>query len=246
MANRQRAEARRKAAAKAARQDGGLNDRRWITISIVSAVVVVLVVGGIFWFNRDSGSSGTNSASSSTVAVDGGLPTSQPVKVTGTPLAPYDSAVNPDPAVGKDVPVLEGKNFQGTPIVIDKSKGATMVVFLAHWCPHCNKEVPRLLDWKHSGQVPPGLNVVAVATAVSKTSVNYPPAQWFANKGWDWPVLVDESKGDGQAGVAADAYGATGWPYIVIFGADGKVKARVSGEIGIAELQKIVDAALKA
>jgi thiol-disulfide isomerase/thioredoxin len=215
----------------------------WIAV----AVVLVLGIGGVVWaVNRGSTSSTNGSTTTSVNSTLTGLPASQPVKVTGTALPAFDSAQNPDPAVGKDAPVLEGKNFVGDPIVIDKSKGATMVVFLAHWCPHCNKEVPRLLDWKHSGQVPPGLNVVGVATAVSKTSVNYPPAQWFANKGWDWPVLVDESKGDGQAGVAADAYGATGWPYIVIFGADGKVKARVSGEIGIAELQKIVDAALKA
>jgi len=242
MANRQRAEARRKAAEKAARQEGGGSKTfMWIAV----AVVVVLGIGGIVWaVNRDSGTSSSN-ASTTTGALSS-LPDSQPVKVTGTPLAPYDSTQNPDPAVGKDAPVLEGKNFAGDPIVIDKSKGATMVVFLAHWCPHCNKEVPRLLDWKHSGQVPAGLNVVGVATAVSKTSVNYPPAQWFSDKGWEWPVMADQSKGDGAAGVAADAYGATGWPYFVIFGADGKVKVRVSGEVQISELQKIVDAALKA
>ncbi len=59
-----------------------------------------------------------------------------------------------------------------------------------------------------------------------------------------WPVLVDESQGDGAAGVAATAYGATGWPYFVIVGADGKVKVRVSGEIEVNDLQQIVDDAL--
>ncbi|MEI8240195.1 MAG: TlpA disulfide reductase family protein [Actinomycetota bacterium] len=244
MANRQRAEARRKAADKASRQEGGgSKSGMWIAIG----VVLVLGIGGIVWATSSSSSGPTGSGSTTTAAGDtGGLPASLPVKVTGTVLAPYDSKVNPDPAVGTAVPVLEGKNFQGAPIVIDKSKGATMVVFLAHWCTHCNAEVPRLLAWKHSGQVPAGLNVVGVATAVAKTAVNYPPAQWFANKGWEWPVMVDESKGDGAAGVGADAYGATGWPYFVIFGADGKVKVRISGEVQISELQKIVDAALKA
>jgi uncharacterized protein involved in copper resistance len=104
--------------------------------------------------------------------------------------------------------------------------------------------VPRLLDWKNSGAVPADLRVIGVATAVAKTQVNYPPAQWFSNKGWAWPVLVDESEGEGTAGKVAKAFGATGWPYFVIVGTDGKVKVRVSGEIEVGELQKVVDAAL--
>jgi thiol-disulfide isomerase/thioredoxin len=246
MANRQRAEARRKAAAKAGRPEGEGGSKAFLWIAV--AIVLVLGVGGIVWAATRSDDS---PASSATTLAPGsttpGVPDSQPVKVTGTKLDPYDAAKKPDPAVGKDAPVLEGKNFQGEPITVDaKKNGATMLVFLAHWCPHCNREVPRLNDWKHSGQVPPDLDVIGVATAVSPTSVNYPPGQWFSSKGWEWPVLVDQSKGDGAAGVGADAYGATGWPYIVIVGADGKVKVRVSGEIEISELQKIVDAAMKA
>jgi predicted DsbA family dithiol-disulfide isomerase len=57
-------------------------------------------------------------------------------------------------------------------------------------------------------------------------------------------VLVDEAQGDGAAGKAAQAYGATGWPYFVIVGADGKVKVRVSGEVEVADLEKIVAEAL--
>jgi len=85
-----------------------------------------------------------------------------------------------------------------------------------------------------------------VATAVSENAANYPPAVWFSNKGWPWPVIVDEAQGDGAAGTAAVAYGASGWPYFVIVGADGKVKARVSGEVEASELQTIVAAALAA
>jgi hypothetical protein len=88
--------------------------------------------------------------------------------------------------------------------------------------------------------------VIGVATAVSASSPNYPPGEWFSNKGWSWPVMVDESLGDGVAGIAASAYGASGWPYFVIVGADGLVKARVSGEVSVADLQVIVDDALAA
>ncbi len=250
MANRQRAEARRKAQAKAARRgqnvEGGEGGSAGITINVWVMIVVVLalVTGGVIW----AASSGDDKGASDTTLVDDGasdIPDSQPVTVDGEALSPYDAAVSPDPALGSAAPLLNGLDFQGDAIVVDPSaSGPYMIVFLAHWCPHCNAEVPRLLDWKGSGAVPTELNVLGVATAVSSSATNYPPAEWFSNRGWSWPVLVDEAQGDGEAGKAAVAYGATGWPFFVLVGADGLVKARVSGEIEVSELQIIVDDAL--
>jgi thiol-disulfide isomerase/thioredoxin len=244
MANRQRAEARRKAAEKSARGEGG--GRTWMWLAI--AVVVVLGIGGIVWATSGSDSNGSSDpANTSQTDGTGGssLPTSQPVIVTGESLPTFTSGGASDPAIGLAAPTLDGLNFNGQPVVANAEKnGAYMLVFLAHWCPHCNAEVPRLLAWKHSGAVPADLDVIGVATAVSPTSPNYPPADWFSNKGWEWPVMVDESTGDGAAGKAANAYGASGWPYFVIVGADGKVKTRVSGEVEVSELQTIVENAL--
>lgn len=255
MANRKRAEARRKAQAKAARRgqsvDGGEGGSAGITINIwvIILVVVALVTGGVIWAatSGDDESANTPSTDSNGSQVDDttvAIPDSQPVTVTGESLIPYDVANSPDPSLGATAPLLSGLDFQGDAITVDPANGPYMVVFLAHWCPHCNAEVPRLLDWKGSGAVPAELNVLGVATAVSSSSVNYPPSEWFSNKGWSWPVLVDESQGNGEAGKAAQAYGATGWPYFVIVGADGLVKARVSGEVSVADLQVIVDDAL--
>jgi thiol-disulfide isomerase/thioredoxin len=242
MANRQRAEARRKAAAKASRQEGTGSSKLVLWVAV--GVVLVLGVGGIVWaVNRDTSTPASNAT---TTSVGSGVPDSQPVVIKGTRLVDFNDKVNPDPAVGVVAPTVDGKNYAGDPVSINPSNGPYMVVFLAHWCPHCNAEIPRLLAWKHSGAVPAELNVIGVGTAVSKASINYPPAEWFSNKGWDWPVMADESQGDGNAGKAAAAFGATAWPYFVIVGADGKVKVRVSGEVQISELQKIVDAALKA
>ena len=241
MANRQRAEARRKAAAKAANGGSGSKTWMWVTIGVL---VVVAVVGVVI---ATSGGDDSPAASDTTAAQGGGLddlPISQPVTVTGDPLPAYSPDAGADEAIGLTAPTLDGLNFNSQPIKVDAADGAYMLVFLAHWCPHCNAEVPRLLDWKNSGAVPADLRVIGVATAVSETAVNFPPAEWFSNKGWAWPVLVDEAQGDGAAGKAAQAYGATGWPYFVIVGADGKVKVRVSGEVEPSDLQKIVDEAL--
>ena len=244
MANRQRAEARRKAAAKAANGGSGSKTWMWVTIAVVVVAAVIGVVVATTGGDDAPASNGTTETTSGGGLAD--LPTSQPVTVTGDPLPAFDSSANPDPAVSTKAPILDGQNFNGQPIKVDAADGAYMLVFLAHWCPHCNAEVPRLISWKNSGAVPADLRVIGVATAVDSGSVNFPPAQWFSDKGWPWPVMVDESNGNGAAGKAATAYGATGWPYFVIVGADGKVKVRVSGEVEISDLQKIVDAALAA
>lgn len=253
MANRQRAEARRKAQAKAARRgqsvEGGEGGSAGFTINVwvIIVVVLALVTGGVIWAaTKGDDKTATNGSGSSQVDdTSSAIPVSQPVTITGEQLFPFDSAQSPDPSVGAPAPLLSGLDFQGDAVTIDPAaKGPYMIVFLAHWCPHCNAEVPRLLDWKASGAVPAGLNVLGVATAVSASAPNYPPGEWFSNKGWSWPVMVDESQGDGAAGKAAAAYGATGWPYFVIVGADGLVKARVSGEVSVADLQVIVDDAL--
>ena len=256
MANRQRAEARRKAAekaAKAARREGAASadspssGMSRNTMWGIIAVLALVAVGGIVWASVGGGGD-ASSTDGSTVTTDAlsGLPDSQPVTITGDALPKFESGGGADPAAGLAAPLVEGLNFNGEKIALDSKDGAYMVVFLAHWCPHCNAEVPRLIKWKNSGAVPADLRVIGVATAVAKTQVNYPPAKWFSDKGWPWPVMVDESGGEGTAGKVAQTFGASGWPYFVIVGADGKVKVRVSGEIEPAELQKVVDAALAA
>ena len=185
----------------------------------------------------------TDADTETTEFVAQGLPASQPVTVTGEPLVPYAPG-GADPAVGTLAPTLQGLDFRGETVNVTPQDGPYMLVFLAHWCPHCNAEIPVLIDWRNSGDVPTELNVIGVATAVAEGGENYPPSRWFSDKGWPWPVLVDESQGEGAAGKAAEAFGASGWPYFVIVGADGLVKARVSGQIETAELQSIVDAAL--
>jgi thiol-disulfide isomerase/thioredoxin len=114
-----------------------------------------------------------------------------------------------------------------------------MVVFLAHWCPHCNREIPRLLGWKASGAIPPDLNIIGVSTGVAADRDNYPPSQWIKTMNWAWPIMADSTKQD-----AARAYGLFGYPTFVIVGADGKVKVRYSGEIEVPDLTTLVTKAL--
>ena len=154
--------------------EGGEGGSAGITINVwvIIVVVLALVTGGVIWA-ASSGDDKTTSSDTAGTGVDlTNLPVSQPISVVGDALSPYDVAQSPDPSVGLVAPLISGLDFQGDAIAVDPSaNGPYMIVFLAHWCPHCNAEVPRLLDWKGSGAVPTELNVIGVATADRKSVV---------------------------------------------------------------------------
>ena len=204
-----------------------------VVLAIVIAFVIAIVAGG----SKDSGSSDTTKAPSSDGSVSAGE--NQPVEVVGEALEALPESCN-DSTIGLMAPTLNGYAFDGSNLSVTPGDGNPyMVVFLAHWCPHCNDEVPRLIEWKESGAVPADLQVIAVSTGVASDRPNYPPSQWVVNKAWPWPVMADSEAMD-----AARAYGVSGYPFFVIVGADGKVKARASGELGTDRINQIVTAAL--
>ncbi len=82
-----------------------------------------------------------------------------------------------------------------------------LVVFVAHWCPHCQREVPLLVNWMSSGQKPANLDVVAVSTANDLSDVNSPASDWLKRENWPTPVMADSSDN-----TAANAYGLPGVP----------------------------------
>ncbi|MEP6299655.1 MAG: hypothetical protein ABJ382_20225, partial [Ilumatobacter sp.] len=93
-----------------------------------------------------TGNSSTGSVADATddavQAEPAALQQSGPIAVDGAPLVPFEST-NGDPAIGVAAPVVTGQSFDGSEIVIGApTENPTMIVFLAHWCPHCNDEVP--------------------------------------------------------------------------------------------------------
>jgi thiol-disulfide isomerase/thioredoxin len=162
------------------------------------------------------------------------------VSVTGQPLPAFTEEVRTgavDPAVSQPVPVLSGTDYQGDAITIDPATdGPTMIVLLAHWCPHCNAEIPVLNDWRDSGEIPDGLDIVGVSTGVRADAPNYPPDQWLVDKDWQWPVLADDADGTAMA-----AYGGTSYPTMVLVDGNGEVFHRLSGEVPIETLAPLVD-----
>lgn len=210
--------------------------------TILYVVLVVVGIAGAVALGTSGGSSETTT--NTVVTVPGGVQPAeyQKVSATGGLLAPLPES-GADTEVGKSVAVLKGYDLQGRPISIDPAgEGkATLVVFLAHWCQFCNREIPVLNKWRESGEVPTGLRVVGVTTGSKADQANWPPSKWLTAMKWPFEVMADS-----EAQEAARAYGVGGYPFMAFVGANGKITARTSGEVPVEQLQIYANAAVAA
>jgi thiol-disulfide isomerase/thioredoxin len=167
-----------------------------------------------------------------TIGADDDQQTTSAARVTVTGQALPAFAEGDDPAVGLSAPSLGGEDFGGNPVTIGDDGRPKALIFLAHWCPHCQREVPLIQDWLDAQGGPQGVDLYSVATSIDPSLPNYPPDAWLEREGWTVPVLVDDA-GDG----AATAYGLSAFPYFVFVDAEGNVVARASGELTIDQLE---------
>lgn len=149
-----------------------------------------------------------------------------PAQVIGNPLPRFDPAESPDPAIGTAPPIMSASAFDGSTLQLNPVDGTPrMIGFFAHWCPHCQREIPTVVEWMENSRPTSDLEVVAVSTAVDEGSPNFPPSDWFAREGFAGTLVRDNGES-----VLASAYGLSGFPYWVVTDADGKVVLRTSGE----------------
>jgi thiol-disulfide isomerase/thioredoxin len=197
-----------------------------IVVAVVAAIAVALTSGG-----------------GDQARTEPGVEQTRPVTVEGDALPPYETGPS-DEAVGQQGATMDGATFDGTTVLINPGGGEkyTMLVFAAHWCPHCQKEIPVIADWMASGQQPANLDVYAVSTGVRNdlmnSANNWPPSTWFDAVGWPaGTVLADSGPAQADAGdevnAAGTAYGVTGYPMVIMVGPDGSVIERHSGEFGV-------------
>jgi thiol-disulfide isomerase/thioredoxin len=147
------------------------------------------------------------------------------VTVRGDPLPPFQGG--DDPAVGEEAPGLTGTDLDGRRLRIVDEGRPKAIIFLAHWCPHCQREVEDLVEWLDDHELGAGADIYSVSTLVDATRGNFPPDAWLEGAGWPFPVIADS-----EASAAANAFGLTGTPLWVFIDASGRVAERISGELG--------------
>jgi cytochrome c biogenesis protein CcmG, thiol:disulfide interchange protein DsbE len=183
-----------------------------IAAAVLIALVVALAAGGGGDDNTTTGGGDADPATTGTVAV------------SGNPL-PQFTDTSDDSAVSMMMPTLEGNDQSGAPMTIGADGRPTMIMFVAHWCPHCQREVPVVQQWVDDGRLPEGVDLVSVSTAIDPSRPNFPPDAWLADEGWTAPVLVDADNS------AAQAVGLSAYPFFVAIDGDGTVVLRATGEL---------------
>ena len=161
-------------------------------------------------------------------------PATQAVGVTGDPLPAYGDGN--DPAIGSAIPTITGTDLAGEPISIGPEDGPMAIVLLAHWCSHCQAEVPLLVDYLASTGMPDGVRLVGISTSINEAQPNYPPSAWFEREGWTVPTMNDDANSRALA-----ALGMNSFPAFVFVDADGRVVSRTTGEIPIQTFDQIVN-----
>ena len=155
------------------------------------------------------------------------------VTVDGS-LAGYTGPTN-DMAVGMPMPVAAGTTLSGDPMTLAPTGSPQAIVFLAHWCGHCRREVPAVQEWLDETGGVAGVDIVAVATAIDPGQPNYSPHAWLDREGWTPQTMWDD-----ESSSALLAYGANEFPFWVFVDGDGIVQFRVSGELGADVLEQVL------
>lgn len=209
--------------------------RRFPVVVVASAVVLLVGVLAIVVSAGDDSDPGGSDAA----RVSSGFAETRAVEVKGAGLPPMpEGSDSADSAIGKPAPVLDGAAFDGEPIRIGPDGRPKVLVFLAHWCPHCQREVPVLVDWLAEHGKPSDVDIYGIATGSTKDRPNFPPSTWLEKEGWDLPTVADSA--DGTAGMS---FGLSAFPFFVALDADNDVVARGSGELSTEEWEGLLDAA---
>ena len=156
--------------------------------------------------------------------VAAGLPEGE-TTVTGDLLPEFAGENDDNVAAGLAAPIFSAPNENSEIVSLEKNGNAKALLFLAHWCGYCQKEVPVVQEFIDSAGVPTGIDVIAIATSIDRGRENYPPQKWLADEGWSETQLYDIDREIGNA------YGLSAFPYWVFLDKDLNVVARRTGNL---------------
>ena len=154
--------------------------------------------------------------------------------VTGENLPAVQNPNAGDPYVGMTAPTVVGADWDGNEVKIEADGRPKIVVFLAHWCPHCRAEVPVIKRWLDDGGLPEGVDMYAATILTSARRANYPPQTWLEREGWDVPTVMDDAGNSIALG-----FGVASTPTYIVLDGENKNLGRAAGEIGVAGLNAL-------
>lgn len=159
------------------------------------------------------------------------------ITVEGANL-PFLEDPSTDPALGASAPTVSGGDWNDNQYSIAADGRPKIVIFLAHWCPHCQVEVPVVQDWINSGGLPSDVDMYSITVLSEKLRPNWPSQVWLEDEGWTVPVIMDDAQSS-----AVLAYGMRGTPFYVVLDGENTNLGRFSGEVGVVGLEAMVQLA---
>jgi cytochrome c biogenesis protein CcmG/thiol:disulfide interchange protein DsbE len=162
-----------------------------------------------------------------------------PVAIEGDPVGvPYPDG-GPDAAVGLAAPVITALDYDGQEVTLGASGQAQVLVFLAHWCPVCDQELPTLREVVTADLVPDDVQMVLITTGLDPGRPNWPPRTWLRDAGLGDVLTVRDDVGD----PLMRAFGLRAYPAWAVIDADGTLVARRQGLLRAPEVAALLDAA---
>lgn len=193
------------------------SSNRGFALGLVGLVALGLLAVAFVVANRGGGSETAEQTATVETAGDA---------LVAMPSGVQVSDLTNDPAAGTVAPTLTATDFAGDEVTIGPDGRGKVVYFLAHWCPHCQEEVPAVQELIDAGEVPDGFDVYAVSTAVDAGRGNFPPQAWLEDENFTAVTVRDDADAS-----AYQAFGGSGFPYAVYLDGENRVVARSAGNL---------------
>jgi len=166
-------------------------------------------------------------------AASGASAADAPAEPAGV-LPPFEQG-QPDAALGVVLGEVTGTEYYtGEEMTFDPSDGVSRAWLIwAHWCPHCQREMPAVTDWYgENADAYPNVELVSITSAIDPSRGN-PFEPYLDELQTPFPVLVDDDSR------LADQFGLNAFPFWVFTSPDGTTVLRVAGYLEIDQVAEI-------
>jgi thiol-disulfide isomerase/thioredoxin len=141
----------------------------------------------------------------------------------------------PDAALGMVLGEVDGvEYYTETELVIDPADGTARAWLIwAHWCPHCQRELPPLSDWyTENADLYPNVELISVTSSIDPTRGN-PLEPYLDDLQLPFPAILDPDL------ALAEQFGLSAYPFWVFTAPDGTTLLRIAGFLEIDQVAEI-------
>ncbi|MEA2023845.1 MAG: TlpA disulfide reductase family protein [Actinomycetota bacterium] len=151
-------------------------------------------------------------------------------------LPPFEQG-QPDAALGVVLGEVAGvEYYTETEMTIDPADGTARAWLVwAHWCPHCQRELPPLSEWyTENADAYSNVELVSISSSIDPTRGN-PLEPYLDDLQLPFPTILDPDL------ALAEQFGLSAYPFWVFTGGDGTTLLRVAGYVEIEQIAEIFD-----